>query len=454
MRARLTPRRTTLPWLMACCAHTAFAQSPAPVSPPETCPGHEQAPWPQSASEVAALDQQLDAAMASCATDPVFLAYRGAWMLHRGEAEQAAILLERALMLAPEFAGAQVDYVSALAGIGDHASAQALRAQLLERKDIPSQARASLESLAIRPKPAGLTNGWQGALSLTYRHGRDTNLNGAPLRDALTLTLPDGDAILALGEAFRPRAGTASIVDLRAVGLRSINERTALQVSLDARRRLSESASYSQAETGAALRQRMFARHTLVVSVARSNMVYEGLQLLSATRWQVMDEWMDAEQACRVRAGVERDRRDYGVTPGLNGSYLGLTGFASCRVGNLTVGGHWRGGIDRARTSERPGGDQRKQELRGLISIPWGSWRWDAEWAGASLRDASGYSPLLAQGTTREQRRHYMRIELTRKLSSGWEVFATAERIKNHSNLALFESQGTAYWLGLRWQGP
>ena len=47
-----------------------------------------------------------------------------------------------------------------------------------------------------------------------------------------------------------------------------------------------------------------------------------------------------------------------------------------------------------------------------------------------------------------------MRIELTRKLSSGWEAFATAERVKNHSNLALFESQGTAYWLGLRWQGP
>ena len=102
-----------------------------------------------------------------------------------------------------------------------------------------------------RPLGVGSTRNFRKLDASVYGIYHEFAPQPEALRDALTLTLPDGDAILALGEAFRPRAGTASIVDLRAVGLRSINERTALQVSLDARRRLSESASYSQAETGA-----------------------------------------------------------------------------------------------------------------------------------------------------------------------------------------------------------
>src|SRR3989304_4320737 len=55
--------------------------------------------------------------------------------------------------------------------------------------------------------------GWEGAGSLTFKVGRGSNLHTAPANNVLTLTLPEGEALLLLADRFRPRAGSAAVLD-------------------------------------------------------------------------------------------------------------------------------------------------------------------------------------------------------------------------------------------------
>src|SRR3972149_4452029 len=79
-----------------------------------------------------------------CGRHAGYLAYRGAVLNALGRHEQAALLLEQALLFDPARAGAQIDYAEALAALGDAASAAALLRDVAARPDVPAPLRPQL----------------------------------------------------------------------------------------------------------------------------------------------------------------------------------------------------------------------------------------------------------------------------------------------------------------------
>ena len=65
-------------------------------------------------------------------------------MLAQGRVEEAAIALEKALLLDPNLPGAQLDYAQALAQIGLKGSARAILADVLKRPDIQPALKSKL----------------------------------------------------------------------------------------------------------------------------------------------------------------------------------------------------------------------------------------------------------------------------------------------------------------------
>lgn len=436
-------RRLLLCLALGTGADAVWAQTP--------CPGNQEQAWPDE-NQALQFDQLLESATTTCGHDPAFLAFRGAWLLIRGDAEQAAIFLERALMLNPDLAGAQVDYASALAATGERASAMALWNDLLQRNDLPASVRQQIQVRMAQPEATAPTP-WTVSLGVTARVGHDTNLNGAPLGDQLTLTLPDGDALLALGEAYRSRPGLAALIDLRLAGQRPLTPQTSVLLSLDARQREAPSSRYQQFESGLALMNAWSPKNTTVLGVNATTMHYEGQHILDAQRLLLAyDRSALTPLGCKLRLGFEYEVRRYPVSVRLNGRYAGALAQWQCATADLYTSAGLRLGMDHADDVDRAGGNQRRQELKLQFVAPFGSVRIDGEFSHAINQDASSYSPVLAQGAVRWQKRQFYKIELSKPLSARSSLFVAAESIRQSSNLSLFESKGTTFWLGTRVQ--
>ena len=427
------------------------------------CPGDAGEPLPPS-EKLPALAQELARLEPECNGQASYLAYRGAVLNALGRAAEAAPLLERALLLNPLLAGAQIDYAEALAALGDTAAAAALLRELLARPDVPALLRPHLErrlnaidALNRADALAGWSGlrawagtGWQGGGSLTLRLGRDSNLNSAPSRDALTLTLPGGDAVLLLADRFRARAGAAALVEASGQVAKPLAGGAALQFYGEARLRASPSASdtdYQQVQIVAAWRRPLAAGDALY-SIGATQLRYGGSDLYHALRLAASRDWRVG--SCRPRLGVEGEARRYPVAPELEGRFLGVGAALTCSLGLnlLTVAA--RGGEDIAQAS-RPGGDQRHTDLRLAWARLLGSGRLEANLLWSQQQDASGYSPLLENGATRWINRTSLRLEYAYPVAPGWALLASLDNVAQRSNLPLFDISGRAFYLGVRW---
>lgn len=431
---------------MVCCAlkaGTALAQL--------HCPGESPTPWPTQ-DHINSFEQELELAQDRCSNQAHYWAYRGAWMLLRGQAEQAAILLERALMLDPEHAGARLDYAMALAGTGDLASAHELWRELLKRDDLPSEARLAIEGHLQTPIRKQ-TSRWSTALAMTTRAGHDSNLNSAPSREQLTLTLPEGDALLALGEAYRPRAGQALVLDLRWMAYHKHPSGTETRLHVDFRRRSATQASYQQLEGSVSWIHPFTNLGLIHANLTSTGMRYEGFHVLNAHRLQIGREVQGLPTTeCRTRFAVEAEARHYPVSASLDGHYKGLYIQLGCQMTTRFVGTQLRWGQDKAKDPVRPGGTQWRREWRFFALMPLGGGRLDIESSFSNLKDTTGYSPLLEHNAIRRQTRQVFKIEYSRAMSPSVEGFVSAERTQQNSNLALFDNKGVTVWTGLRMQ--
>lgn len=429
-----------------CCALATGTAWAEPV-----CPGEAPGPWPAK-EQVNTFEQHLDLAQDRCSTNAAYWAYRGAWMLLRGQAEQAAILLERALMLDPDHAGAKLDYALALAATGDTASAHELWRELLTRPDLPAEARLAIEDHLKTPFKTQ-TSRWSTALAMTTRAGHDSNLNSAPSREQLTLTLPDGDALLALGEAYRPRAGRALVLDLRWMAHHKLPSGTETRVHVDFRRRNAAQASYQQLEGSVTWLHPFENLGLLHATLTSTGMRYEGFHVLNAHRLQIGREWSGQPLSdCRTRLAAETETRRYPVSASLNGRYTGVYAQLGCQMAGQYVGSQIRWGQDTAQDPARPGGTQWRREWRLFALIPMGGGRLDVESSFSHLRDTTGYSPLLEHNAVRQQTRQLLKLEYSHAVTPSIEVFASAEKTQQKSNLALFSNKGITVWTGLRMQ--
>ena len=138
-------------------------------------------------------------------------AQRGAQLLAQGRVEEAAIALEKALLLDPNLPGAQLDYAQALAQIGLKGSARAMLADVLRRPDIQPALKSKLAapSEPSSSAQANTQNAWQWSTLAQAAVGHETNLNSATFTDSLTLMLSNGPVTIGLSDAAKPVAGPA-----------------------------------------------------------------------------------------------------------------------------------------------------------------------------------------------------------------------------------------------------
>lgn len=441
------------------CAGLAFA---CPSLATTLCPGNAGEALPPPA-EMSALATRLAEHEPACGNDPVFLAYRGAVLLQLGQAESAAALLERALMLAPELAGAQADYARALAILGDRQAARHLVDNLLIRTDLPAGLREQLHDWQSRSthlsSTAGQQAGWQLGGKATLRAGHDTNLNSAPSRSNLDLTLPDGPITLPLAQSSRSQGGNALLAEASLQAGRDIAADGRLELLADLRRRHAwgvEGNDYQQIETLGIITlpttniSAKGAAAAYQLSLGASALDYGGESLFQAQRFGLAH--VHQKGACLVGASLEGENRHYPTADHLNGRFYGLGGSLRCSLGINRISLLGRYGADRASHSERPGGNQQRWDLRLTWQRPLAGGEFEAELNLSHQRDKTGYSELLEQGAARRLTRLGFRAEWAWLLAKHIDGLITLETSRQNSNIGLFEVSGTALWLGGRWR--
>jgi hypothetical protein len=429
------------------------------------CPRDTGKPLPPR-EELPALDRELVSYEAECSRDAPYLAYRGAVLNGLGKYVEAASLLEGALLLEPDLAGAQLDYAEALAGLGETVAAMSLFRDVLARPDVPPDTRAyivrRLNTLDIVQRFDALVGlrsvgeNWHGVASVTLKGGYDTNLNSAPSRSTLGLTLPGGEELVfALAENVRARGGAAGIGEFRGNIARRFEGGGSLQVYGEARARFSGSSSttdtdYQQGQLVGAWTQPLVSGDAFF-SLGGTRLHYGGDDLYSAIRLTAGRDW--SYQPCQPRLGFEGELRRYPVARELDGRFYSLATGVACKLGANRLFAAARAGVDAAER-DRPGGDQRHVDLRLAWVGTLGPGSILVDLLLAHQRDATGYSPLLEDNATRRLYRANLYLEYVYPVSTSWALVGSVEGSFQRSNLPLFDVSGQAVYLGIRWQTP
>lgn len=420
-----------------------------PVAHAEDCPVFPDSLPADTKGVVSAL-QRLDRHLAVCAAQPRWHARRGALLLRLGRALEAAESLERALLLAPDFQAARLDYADALAQLGDLESARQLAQALLATPDIPPPAQHYLrQRLSDWASPRA---GWQLRQQLGAHLGWESNLNGGPIADSIGLTLPEGVVDLPLDASGRPRRGFAMAYEWAGVGVRPLDDslHAVLRGQLRLRDAGGSSADYLIGQIDAGLGWGGSPSGEGLLQAGVREQRFGDQRILAETRAALRYQWGGAP--CRPRARLDHAWRDYPSAPELDGRQLGLALGLGCTSGRWLVELEARGAADQPRDAERPGGRQQLSEL--TLGAQWRSppYRTVLEYAHGRVHDQRGYSPLLQFDARRNISRDAARIEWVRELRPGLEWVMSVDYFRQRSNLALFELDNLGLYFGARFR--
>jgi len=445
----------TLAWVLS---FYSQAQSCAPIGP-----------------EASAEDLQEQ--VANCQNDSNWLAMAGSLLNQKRRYREAADFLERALLFAPDLPQVQLDYIIALAGLGDFASAAAFAEALLAQPDQPQSLREPLMQqlaqwqAATVQKSAGQAvtqAGWRTDASIALRLGYDTNILGSPNLGSLAITLGNQTLELLLDETYRAREAGYLRTDAHLALSHQAPEGG--QWRLTARLLARNSPDLPQARIQqydiSAERSRVPGREpSPYLTIAASGFDsgtgshYNAQGLATGLDWALGRESLGQfGHQCQLRLGLELSWRRHLAETLLSGLYRGASTNWVCESPS---GGQWRltakAGQDNAQDQQRAGGDQTQASLR--LTHQHGLQLWGkpavllSEVDVAASRDAQGYSPLLGNGAVRSMQRATVRLELQHSLLGGWHWLAGFELSQQQSNIALI---GLSNWgpytsLGRRW---
>jgi hypothetical protein len=405
----------------------------------------------------AALDR-LIGDLPQCQREPEYLAALGNILNQRGRYAEAGDHLERALMLAPDLKGARLDYAISLAGIGEVESARLLLDDLLADPGLPTHLKPALER---QRRNWASTTDWQTRVLVSGRLGHDSNLLGSPDLSALTLTFPDQSVVLPLDESARAKAGSYARLDLQFearkltlwggqfesfLGLRSRTSGAVSDADSQQADAVVDYSSYRRSNNGGGY----YTGASASVLRSGSGIRYNAYGLaagIGSSGWVA---------GCEARIGLEIQERKYLNNDLLSGRYSGIASSLSCDRRGIQWLASAKAGIDRASHADRAGGDQAQYALRGAVvfsSVGPGRFAKGRLWLDVELnrsRDSSGYSPLLESGRLRVIERASTRIEYQYPLSNSLQWVAGAERVLQHSSLALFANRSWGPYLAVR----
>jgi tetratricopeptide (TPR) repeat protein len=418
-------------------------------------------------------------------------AQKGAQLLAQGRVEEAAVALEKALLLDPNLPGAQLDYAQALALIGLKGSARAMLADVLQRPDIQPKLKSKLagaQNATTESAQANLQTPWQWSKLAQAAVGHETNLNSATFTDSLTLMLSNGPVTIGLSDSAKPVAGPASKTllaiqgttragsGLLALGELSVgatlSNKNALQtdaltgIKPDRNQTAEAVAKYSLPMIAGA------ASGQWQLSVGATQFWLSTSTAYSDTGFNLKFNWDRSfepgykgllaleGQACKLAPSIGQTRQSFPLSISLNGVYafarMELLCKAQSQETQLVLGS----GSDKAIDATRPGGDKKRTDLllrhERLTPMPWSPWKQVqtgqlSTWLRfAKSTDAQIYSELLGDLKTTTHRADWgvgFWVPLDKSWSAGLNLEATSQR----SNNTLFNLKNSGIYAGIRW---
>ena len=418
-------------------------------------------------------------------------AQRGSQLLAQGRVEEAAVALEKALLLDPNLPGAQLDYAQALALIGLKGSARAMLADVLQRPDIQPGLKAKLVGAQTPPSDtaqANLQAPWQWSKLAQAAIGHETNLNSATFTDSLTLMLSNGPVTIGLSDSAKPVAGPASKTLLAVQGTTRAGSGLLALGELSVGATLSnKNALQTDALTGIKPDRNQTAEAVAKYSLPMIAGVASGQWQFSAgatqfwlgnstayfdTGFNVKFNWDRTfepvykgllglgGQSCKLAPSLGQTRQTFPLSGSLNGVYafarMELLCKAESQESQMVLGS----GSDKAVEAARPGGDKKRTDLlirhERLTPITWSPWKQVQTgqlsiWVRfAKSADAQIYSELLGDLKTTTHRSDWgvgFWVPLDKSWSAGLNLEATSQR----SNNTLFKLKNSGVYAGIRW---
>jgi len=398
-------------------------------------------------------EQALSELMVLCLESSQFFALIGAAQLNSGQVARAMESLERSLLLNPENGAALTDYAETLFEIGQLFNALELNAQLLLRDDLPADLQPLLERRHQR---------WQGLtrelrVEADLLAGYDNNLNGGPDSAQIALT-PSGDPILlALSEELRPARGPYLNMGLTG-RYRQLSAEHQHNYSGGIRSRVSEDTGSDMVQLAG---QYVFLRpgrnRSWQIASNINHLYYGGNALFSGIETSARVQY-GRNNRCKPFQSLAVQQQLFHGQDLLNGLESKLSAGISCSPKTITgsqINAEISGLSNRAQQSGRLGGsrvgwqasiDWRKPFLRGILR---------AQLNYTALRDRESYSPLLANGARRWQKRNSILLQYSEPMSLFGRPANLLVNIYNQrqgSNIQLFRTSNSSAELGFSWQ--
>jgi len=418
----------------------------------------------------------------------LFHAHRGAQLLAQGKVEEAAVALEKALLLDPNLPGAQLDYAQALALIGLKGSARAMLADVLQRPDIQPALKAQLEKGAAQNKRntsdsainlASALQSWQWSALAQTALGHETNLNSATYTDSLTLMLSNGPVSIGLSDSAKPVSGMTlkSLVAVQGStrageGLLAHGE-LLVNASLATKNASTNNSGTNNAGTNNQTAEAAIKYMLPMIAGPASGqwqLALGGTQLWLASASAYQDSgaqlkfnWDTLGKPCKLAPSAGAMRQSFPLSETLGGTYHFARLEVLCKQpeqeSHLALGG----GNDTAHSSSRPGGNKRRldvllrhEHMTQNIFSPLltngsaGQAQLSAWLRLAKSIDAQPYSELLGDLKSITKRADFgvgYWVPVNKRLSAGLNLEATSQRSTN----TLFNLRNSGVYAGIRW---
>lgn len=387
------------------------------------------------------------AAQQTCARHADFFAWAGAHFNALGDAQNAAIFLERGLFLAPQRLDLHIEYAKALAQLGEKHAARALIAPILQRSDLPAGLAPELQTFAKNLAPR-----WQLQGQISAQQAWHNNVTHAPSSSSFSLSLPGGELPFTLAPPFRRQAGSSQDLEGTILAQNAFAPDRELQFFANARLRhvpKHQQMDLKQGQIGFKYAQE-FRRKQLFFTAQHHYLAYGGQSFLQNDLFSL--QLRLPREGCSPQWGAESERRRYPHTESLDGQFYALNFAIDCAFSDKVWLFSFKIGRDKAKRNTRAGGDHHQQEIRLLYRQPWLGGDVQSEWIFFRQDDAKAYHAWLNGGQARSLRRGSWRLDYQRPINAQWSWLIGGEYWRQNANLPLFANKNASIYTGLRYR--
>jgi hypothetical protein len=432
----------------------AAALGPAAASEPAatdtTCPTTFPVQPPAQPAQ-----RQLEVARLSSLEEPCqdradYFAYQGVLQLTLEHPQKAALALEKALLLNPDLPGVQVEYARALAAVGQRESAISILIDVLQRPDIPLALQEWLSKQFRVPQGDGWLLDW----SIEFLWGAESNLNSAPGIQFLTLTLPGGSVPVQLADNERIPGGAARTTWVGSAAHSWGRGLVLFSGEINTRNSPGKPDTNQAIVSANAAYFHPFLDGQIGLRFGQTRLWMANQPTYLSSGWGLLYQLPPpfAPAGCASNLGYSVENRDFPAAPLQAGRYAGPKAWLFCRGDTWDLNVLLQDREDRARHSDRLGGDQRRSDITLGIARRLGSDTVSLWVQRGRDTDDLPYSSLLG-GQPRRVDRLAGRLSYEHPVADQWSMVAYLENTLQKSNIALFNMENHAIYFGLKFHG-